>query len=590
MRFETSKTVPPHLNRKLQLRMLSFVGMFAVILLCMSLYQARNGKNKKDKPLPGAPDPSAYKVLESDRTTLGDGEFFSPPDDPNLDPKHRERPWQEPPPLGADAIATPDGLDQEIARRQTQFDKGILRKVKDNTIGIRRDETEAYYRLLNHARRASTTELEKSGATDVLYINLMDQPEQFRGEAVTIHGDLWRLYEFQAGPNEFGLKTLYEGWVFTPDSDNHPYRIVFTNLPRELEPGENLRKPVRVTGYFFKREGYASSGGMHVAPTLLAQRIVPYRPPGAPPPTDAIVPYMIGLVSAVGLAFLVTLVSFTISDRRAARVALQRELNTPTPSFAGIQDSSTLTVGESLHQLEEAAWQAHGSDAGHATAEPVTDSQDSVPASTHRTGPRPGPTDEELAERRREEARAVKSWTAQQNSKNGAADTSNGPKTQREKQDASRVLNQLDSPSTGSSERLENASEEAESPSPEPDGSDQEVTGQGARSKLAAWESEIEELGQGRNRRAEDQRAARADLDRDEAARERELNDRLRQQRAEVQSEQEARDAQDESAGDASNSANQGNADSKAEDDSDDNASSGWFRRSGRRRRRDGHS
>jgi hypothetical protein len=152
----------------------------------------------------------------------------------------------------------------------------------------------------------SPTELERAGATDVLYINLMTESQRYRGEPVTIHGDLWRLYEFQAGPNDRGFKTLYEAWIFTADSDKHPYRVICTALPRGLHPGDNLRESVRVTAIFFKREGYASNGGMHVAPTLLAHRIMPFQSAHSSPSLQAIVPQLGGLASAVGLAFLVT--------------------------------------------------------------------------------------------------------------------------------------------------------------------------------------------------------------------------------------------------------------------------------------------
>lgn len=342
MRFELSNSPPPHLNRRLQLRMLGFVGLIGLVMFSMALFRP-----KQENKLPGdpnaavQPDESIFQVKEG-KSELKEGEFVS-------------EPWQEPPPAGTGSA---ESLEQEVQRLETHLDKSILRRVKDNELGIRRDEADAYYRVLEHARRMPTRDLERSGATDVLYINLMTQPDRFRGDPITIQGDLWRLYEFEAGPNPYGFKTLYEAWIFTGDSSNHPYRVVFSRLPRDLEPGENLRKPVRVTGYFFKREGYASNGGLHVAPTLLAQRVISYRPPEMAPSTDAIVPYMVGLVSAVGLAFLVTLVSFAISDRRAARAALARELNAPRPSFEGLQVPPVLSVKESLQKLEESEWQA----------------------------------------------------------------------------------------------------------------------------------------------------------------------------------------------------------------------------------------
>ena len=105
--------------------------------------------------------------------------------------------------------------------------------------------------LLDHARRVPTANLHRAAQDDVQYINLMTEPDRYRGEPITIEGDLWRLYELDASRNAYGVSKIYEGWIFTGDSSNHPFRVVCTSLPSGIEPGENLRKPVKVTGYFF---------------------------------------------------------------------------------------------------------------------------------------------------------------------------------------------------------------------------------------------------------------------------------------------------------------------------------------------------
>ena len=571
MRFETSKSVPPHLNRRLQLRMLGFVGLIGVIMFFMGTLQNKQKPKAKVTPLPGSPDAPWFQVEKNERPELKDGEFLSLPDAARPgNPNDPEQGWKEPPPLEPVAPADP-AVDQEIAGLETRFDKGILHRVKDNTIGVRRDEAEAYYRLLYHARKVPTEQLERAGATDVQYINLMMQPERYRGEPVTIHGDLWRLYELEAGSNNLGLKILYEAWIFTADSDKNPYRVVFTTLPRELEPGVNLRKPVRVTGYFFKREGYASGGGVHVAPTLLAQRIILFRPPGAPPSTDAIVPYMIGLISAVGLAFLVTLVSFAISDRRAARVALQRELNAPPPSFAGIDGGPMLTVQESLRLMEEQELQvlASASGADHRDVSAALHARDRV--ATQTASPPASASASEVAataEQLRTEARTVQAWTTQQHaSRNGTNHAADPLARDRERREADRVLNNLTQPaestnppvvelgeadivsekvvSTGDLAALAGGVSSADS------GSTPEAAAtRNSPSKLAARENEIRQTATpGRtpdDRSTEDQRAAQAELDRDQAARSQELNDRLQHQRAELEQEQEARAAREQ--------------------------------------------
>lgn len=496
MRFELSKSTPPHLNRRLQLRMLGFVGLIAVIMFMINMAQSK--PPKKDVPLPGEPDRAVYEVNGGSNQELGDKEFIS-------------EPWQEPPALPDKMPGDAENdLDREIRNLETRFDKSILVRVKDNTLGIRREEGEAFFRLLDHVRHIPPRDLERSGATDVLYINLMTQPDRFRGEPITIHGDLWRLYEFEAGPNPYGLKTLYEAWIFTADSSTHPYRVVFTHLPKELEPGEDLRKPVKVTGYFFKREGYASTGGMHVAPTLLARQVTPFRPPNAAPSTDAIVPYMIGMVSAIGLAFLVTLVSFIISDRRAARAALLREMNAPRPSFEGIEAGPFVSVTESLKHLEDQEWQAEADAVDEPYEEVSTLLHARDRARTEKTLPvTPEPTVDELDDQRASAIKAVKAWTSQHGSQ-------------------SETPPPVVAPTIESKPALQTKPEPAQEPA-------------SGESKLAAWESEIQQFADLRKPAkplTPEQRIAQAELDHDEKLREEELNERLRHERAVIDQEQ----------------------------------------------------
>ena len=509
MRFELSKSPPSYANRRLQLRMLGFVGVIAVVLFAVTIIQSRQQQKTSPKPLPGSPDASVYDVRNEEQT-LQEGEFVSRPGDD--DP---ESAWQEPPGMPGEQSADPGTeadhrLDQQIARLSTRFNRSILRRVKDNTFGIRREEADAYYRLLDHAQKVAPGELEQAGSTDVLYINLMTEPQRFRGEPVTIQGDLWRLYQFEASPNEYGFGKLYEAWIFTADSANHPYRVVCTELPRGMQPGENLRKPVRVTGYFFKREGYETTGGMHVAPTLLAHRLLEFRPPNAAPSTETIVPYMVGLISAVGLAFLVTLVSFAISDRRAGRAGMLRDLNAPHPTFEGITAGSALSVEESLQQIAADEWKsmADATNPGHEEVSAALRARDRTPARPP-TSPAAPISEGQNLNRTLDQARILKDWSAQ---RNGAVTPPIIPAP-------------------------ENSSGKMSAGKSEPQASPSAPIAESGLSKLAAWEQEIRQMKSSSETEAElteEQRVAREELKRDQAASEQELNDRLLQQRAEL--------------------------------------------------------
>ena len=280
------------------------------------------------------------------------GSITEPDDDPPLsDPvnRRREKDLWIPGPSDADTDAEP--FREDIA--SVGIKKDFLDVVRDNEVGIRRDEAPVFYWLLDHARRVSSTKLEKAGLREVQYINLMNDPDRFRGEPITIEGDLWRLDEFDAGRNDYGVSRMYQGWVFTGDSGNHPYRIVCTSLGKGIQPGENLRKPVRITGYFFKREAYQSNGGIHIAPTLLARRIAINPMPNGIPMMSGVLPYMFGAVMAVGLGLLVTIVAFAVGDERSTRAGMSRLRRQPHISFAELAVPSPISIEASLREFAE---------------------------------------------------------------------------------------------------------------------------------------------------------------------------------------------------------------------------------------------
>lgn len=327
MRFQLSNKTPSFLNRQFQVRMIVAVVMFALFLMLVQTWRFSTRPVKSDASDPTRNLEIDYSVREE--TPLRDDEF---------------------------RIETTPLLPEE-EHRLAAADVGValpapwLEPIRDNTLGVRRDEGDSFFRVLAHARDIPASDLERAARNDVLYINLMTESERFRGEVVTVTGEMWRLREFPASENPYKLGKLYEAWIFTDDSNTHPYRVVCTSLPKGMELGQNLRTPVRVVGYFFKREGYESPGGMHVAPTVLAKRLQWYQSPNAPPPMQEIVPYMLGVVGAVGLALLVTLIAFTVSDQRAARTDLRRIQLGFSEKLPDLTEADYVDVNATLEKL-----------------------------------------------------------------------------------------------------------------------------------------------------------------------------------------------------------------------------------------------
>lgn len=316
--------------------MLGYVAIAAVGLIALQFWPGnRADRNPAGNAAGPHPDQLDFEVREPLDNRLGPDEFLSfPATEPNEQARAR------------------DSRQQAAIQEGTRIAPQVLAAVKDNTLGIRRDEADAFYEVLDRARQTPLERLEQAAPAGVQYLNIMTDPTLYRGHPVTLVGDMWRLYEFPANENLYGIQTLYEAWIFTADSGTHPTRVVCSSLDPALQPGEAQRTPVKVTGYFFKREGYNTPGGLHVAPTILAGRLQPYHSPNAPPPADSIVSVMLTVVVGIGLILTTTLLSFAVSDRRTPR-STKRLPQLSAETTDQLAQLDVRSVSEQLRELEE---------------------------------------------------------------------------------------------------------------------------------------------------------------------------------------------------------------------------------------------
>ncbi len=208
---------------------------------------------------------------------------------------------------------------------ETSLDRGetihpeLMNTAKDNTIGVRYEEREAYLRILRLAQEVPLRRQERFAAQIrerregspayrqrkpedfPQFVDLFTNPDLYRGRLVTLHGVLRKLTKFDVGRNSLEIDQAYEGWVYTPDSQGNPTVVVFTSKDERLPVNGDIQEEVRFTGYFFKMYGYDAQDTARKAPLILAGEVEYF-----PHPYQAVYHRInVGWYYVVTLAFLI---------------------------------------------------------------------------------------------------------------------------------------------------------------------------------------------------------------------------------------------------------------------------------------------
>jgi hypothetical protein len=190
--------------------------------------------------------------------------------------------------------------------------------VTDKTAVTFRDMA-AYSKLLAQVRELRPDELAARSRRDVFFAHLWDQPKEFRGVPVRLSGTARRVLYYKSKLSRTGW--LYETWMFTPDSQGHPYVCVSEEAPKGFPVGANLSERVSFDGYFLKLMRYDAGDVPRAAP-LLVGRVV-WTPEAAPVSSNRSLYWMLGGVA----------VMFMISLYRWVRQLRRSLAPKPRPSF-----------------------------------------------------------------------------------------------------------------------------------------------------------------------------------------------------------------------------------------------------------------
>lgn len=202
-----------------------------------------------------------------------------------------------------------------------------LSVIKDNSVGVRHDESPVYFSLLKKVSSMSDEELQKDSLQVVSYAILNEHPDDYRGKLIELKGDLRRLTQLPFAGEEGDLTPYYEAWIFTEDSGVEPYRVICTQPDKSfpLKHAYTTPIPVEVTGYFFKKQAYAAQKGLTVAPLILAGKLTEREVSETKKrePVSRIQQPILWFVSIFTVVFLLAVWRYQRSDSRS-RIRMQR--------------------------------------------------------------------------------------------------------------------------------------------------------------------------------------------------------------------------------------------------------------------------
>ena len=162
--------------------------------------------------------------------------------------------------------------EQDAETPPAPVEPAALADVQDNTY-FRPAETGAWFDTLRKVRDTPDTTLRNGAMDRVSYAQLIQQPDVYRGRAVTLHGTALREEPIAARENDAGIDGYHRLWIAPDGGGRFPFVVYCLQLPETFPRGDRLHEPVVATGLFFKNWSYAYDGGMGLAPVVLARTV-----------------------------------------------------------------------------------------------------------------------------------------------------------------------------------------------------------------------------------------------------------------------------------------------------------------------------
>ena len=260
VRFTPSKPAPNYLGRREQRRLLTMVFLLGLVFFLMR--ETREPRNwdwfflLTQQPHQAAPETVAGIDIDTRLKTVDlpeavEGAFISPLPKP-------------PPQLGEKAYFP--GVQPEL-----------FADVRDDTVS-RAAELPSYLNLLEVLQNTSDEALAQASSGPVAFVQLFEQPDEFRGELVSLRGKLRRIEKVPAPKNDLGLESYYQAWLQPYDNRNALIVIYTLYLPHDFPLGDRIAEEVELTGFSYKRWAYRATDTIRTAPMVLARNMHWIRP------------------------------------------------------------------------------------------------------------------------------------------------------------------------------------------------------------------------------------------------------------------------------------------------------------------------
>ena len=252
----------------------------------------------------------------------------------------------------------PPGVQQQrtLLEIQNRIGRFALTKVRDNTLH-RGPEQEAWFHLFEILQQTPEPVLYQRSTGTTSYLQLFQQPSEYRARIVTLRGSARMISRFWAPRNIYGIEDYFRIVLKPQGGPDNPILIYALEMPADFpvpqkpQTHQKVREEIECAGYFFKRLVFRSGDGLRTAPLVLA-RLPRWHP--APTETSEAMPGLLWL-STGALVCLLTAIAIAWTAYRQTQYLPASETRPATsePRLSIADEDLVPSPEETLRRLAQ---------------------------------------------------------------------------------------------------------------------------------------------------------------------------------------------------------------------------------------------